>query len=496
LTENVLRYRPAGPTVRHFHLSETRRRVLIGPVGSGKSFAGCMEIFRRAVMTPPAPNGIRYSRFAVIRRTYPDLARTTIVTYEKLFARGFGKAVKRDVGFAHNMFFQAGDGTFVDCQVIFFSMTHERDVARLMSLELTGAFVNEARELPKAIFDTLDDRISRYPDKPLGGEFAWFGWWADTNPPDREHWMYKTLEEERPEGWEKFHQPGGVIRAGEGWQPNPKAENIHNHNRGMGYYLEAISGKADDHIAVYYGAEYGFVQEGKLVIPEYRDRMHTSECVLEFMPGVPLIYVGFDFGATPACALVQQSPLGQWRVIKALQAKKVGIRRFLREEVKPLLQELAAAGHEFVLTGDPAGDQTSQTDGKTPFKICREEDVFVDPAHTNDFEIRRLVIADLCMQLVDGEPAFLVSKACSIVIKGLAQKYVFREQALVGEDESQIVYKVLPDKNEYSHTIEAVGYAIMGSEHTRLIGKGGEHGRQIKRRMSKDHRSRKAAAIV
>ena len=46
--------------------------------------------------------------------------------------------------------------------------------------ELTGAFVNEARELPKAVIDGLTHRVGRYPSKADGG-CTWRGIWMDSN---------------------------------------------------------------------------------------------------------------------------------------------------------------------------------------------------------------------------------------------------------------------------------------------------------------------------
>ncbi len=34
---------------------------------------------------------------------------------------------------------------------------------------------------------------------------------GDTNAPDEDHWYYRLAEETRPEGWEFFRQPGGLL---------------------------------------------------------------------------------------------------------------------------------------------------------------------------------------------------------------------------------------------------------------------------------------------
>jgi hypothetical protein len=56
-------------------------RGIRGPVGSGKSVACCVEVFRRALEQNQNHEGIRKSRWAIIRNTNPQLRTTTIKTW-------------------------------------------------------------------------------------------------------------------------------------------------------------------------------------------------------------------------------------------------------------------------------------------------------------------------------------------------------------------------------------------------------------------------------
>ena len=56
-------------------------RGIRGPVGSGKSVACCVEVFRRALSRIKNDEGIRKSRWAIIRNTNPQLRTTTIKTW-------------------------------------------------------------------------------------------------------------------------------------------------------------------------------------------------------------------------------------------------------------------------------------------------------------------------------------------------------------------------------------------------------------------------------
>ena len=75
-----------SPTVWKFLHDDSFVRGLMGPVGSGKSYGCAAEIMLRAVRQQPSPrDGIRYTRFVIVRNTYPELRTTTIKTWQELF---------------------------------------------------------------------------------------------------------------------------------------------------------------------------------------------------------------------------------------------------------------------------------------------------------------------------------------------------------------------------------------------------------------------------
>ena len=79
------------------------------------------------------------------------------------------------------------DKTSVELEVIFLALDKQEDVKKLLSLELTGVWLNEARELPKSIVDACTMRVGRFPSMRDGGP-SWFGVIMDTNAPDETHW--------------------------------------------------------------------------------------------------------------------------------------------------------------------------------------------------------------------------------------------------------------------------------------------------------------------
>ena len=165
----------------------------------------------------------------------------------------------------YSMQWMLEDDTTVECELLFRALDRPDQVSNLLSLELTGAWVNEAREVPRQIWDALQGRVGRFPSFREEGS-TWFGVIGDSNPPDDDHWIYRMFEEERPDNAAIFKQPSGR---------SEEAENLP--NLPPDYYKNLAAGKGDDFIKVYIDGEYGFVKEGKPVFPEYSDHVHCKE---------------------------------------------------------------------------------------------------------------------------------------------------------------------------------------------------------------------------
>ena len=161
----------ATPTATKFHQDDAFVRALMGPIGSGKSVACCTEIMRRACEQLPWENGVRKSRWAVIRNTYRELIDTTMETFFDWFPRDLGLWRQMDMKWT---FVQAlPDGTTVHLEVLFRALDRPNDIKKLLSLELTGGWLNEAREIPKAILDMLQGRVGIHDNaKPAWSTFT------------------------------------------------------------------------------------------------------------------------------------------------------------------------------------------------------------------------------------------------------------------------------------------------------------------------------------
>ena len=467
-----------SPTIAKFMKSNSFVRGIMGAVGSGKSYACCAEVFRRAIQQKPSPrDGIRYSRFAIVRNSYPMLKTTTLKTWLELFPEHIWGNVHHSPPITHHIKLPPrGDASGIDCEVLFLALDQPKDIRKLLSLELTGSFVNEAKTLPKAVIDGLSHRVGRYPTKADGG-CTWRGIIMDTNAMEDDHWWYRLAEKETPKGrfkWEFFKQhpavleipieelpedmpeaQGYIYQAGKWWKTNPRAENLN--NLPDGYYDQLLGGKNLDWIRCYAKGEYTFVQEGKPVWQEYNDELMSAD--LEPDPTVP-IHIGLDFGLTPASVFAQKLRNGRWHILHELVTEDMGLERFC----SILKSEIASRFSKFetVIWGDPAGMQRDAIFETTAFQHLKTHGLMAQPTATNDFRTRREALAIPMGRLIEGKAGFLVDKKCVKLRKSLAGGYHYKRVA-VGAGQER--FKDVPQKDMHSHIGDACGYCLLGSEH-------------------------------
>lgn len=416
----------ATPTLSRFHRSAAKVRGVRGPVGSGKSTGMSAEITIRANQQAPSPiDNISRTRFAVVRNTYRELEDTTLKTWMDWFEPA-GEFNYNDMAFYFRERKSENGRPGFQCEVLFRALDRPKDVKKLLSMELTGIWFNEAREIPKSIIDAADDRIGRYPAVREGG-CTWRGVMMDTNSPDQDHWWYRLAEEQRPEGWEFFAQPGGIIEVDGQFLPNPMAENIPNLE--PGYYISRVPGKSLDHIRVFYCNQYGFVIEGRPVIPEYRDALHCAAEIIKPVPGLP-IHVGIDWGLTPAAVFMQRLANGRWIAVHEITTEHMGAKNFGKLFAAHCRENFMNFRIVNPMTADPSGESDAPVDEDlNMFKVfnaaLRDEKIPLSatPCVTQDPVLRHGSLGSVLSTIIDGKPGFMVSPACKMLRKGLAGGY-------------------------------------------------------------------------
>lgn len=375
-------------------------------------------------------------------QTYGELRDTTIKTFfQWLPPEHFGKYNSTE----HTYNVKAMEGC--DFEVMFRALDRPDDVKKLLSMEVTGAWINEAREVPWAVVDLIQTRLGRYPAIRDGGA-SWSGVWMDTNPPDSDSKWYKFFEESKhkPGFAALFKQPSGLA---------PTAENLLNLPGGRLYYDRLSNGKSDEWIKVYVHGEYGFVIDGRPVFPEYNDRIHCQK--VDPISGVT-VYRGFDFGLTPACCFSQILPDGRWLIFDEMTSENMGVDRFSDEVLEHCARAFPSDAH-FEDYGDPAGQQRAQTDERTCFEILHAKGIMIEGGEQN-LTIRLESVRKPLRMLVNGEPQFIIHPRCKMLRKALMGAYQFRRMQTTSER-----YTSVPDKNSASHIADAMQYVA-----TRLFG--------------------------
>ena len=167
---------------------------------------------------------------------------------------------------------------------------------------------------------------------------------------------------------------------------------------------------------------FALTAAGSPVYPEFRAALHVSKGPLDAMEGLP-IFIGVDFGNTPAAVCFQISGSGQVRILAEWQEMEPGVKRFGRL----LIDEFARRwpGFEFIWWGDPSGRTRRDTDGKTCFGILRDEFGVRMNAGGMQWTKRRESVARRLTTLVDGEPGLVIDPSCRILIQGFMGQYAF-----------------------------------------------------------------------
>ena len=122
-----------APTIWKFLNDKSFVRGIMGPVGSGKSYACASEIMLKAINQKPSPkDGIKYTRFVIVRNSYPELRTTTIKTWQEIFPENIWGSFRWSPPLTHHIKLPSRDNApGVDCEVIFLALDQPKDVRKL-----------------------------------------------------------------------------------------------------------------------------------------------------------------------------------------------------------------------------------------------------------------------------------------------------------------------------------------------------------------------------
>ena len=449
MNERVVKYSPPGPVAEAFLHDDVFQgtKCIMGSFGSGKSSVCVMNILKRAAEMPKCKDGIRRSKFVIVRNTYRQLSNTTIRTWHEWIPQNEGHWISEGPP-RHRII--SGD---MDLEVVFMALDGPSDVGNLLSLDCTGIWMNEFREISHAVFDGATSRVGRYPKKDLlpPGVLYNKSIICDTNPPSDDSWQFRFMESE---ACRTYKQPSGL---------GPNAENLQNLLGGRKYYEDMCLGKDPEWIKIYVHGQYGSYFDGRPIFPEYKHEIH---CVSGLAGDKKYgLRIGVDFGRTPAAAIGQRDNNGCWRILDEICTEDMGAREF-GELLKRVLNDRYSGYEIEQVTCDPAGDARPQTEDTTPMMCLRAVGLPARPAPSNDFTIRREAVAYYLGRLWSGKPMLQISDRCKKLSQGLMGGYSWKRVGAFGSEN----FRDMPDKhNLFSHVCDSLQYLLTGAGEGRVV---------------------------
>jgi hypothetical protein len=447
-------YYKAPPTVSKFARSDAFGRVILGPVGSGKTVGMVMELLRRAIQQTPGQDGLRHTRFAIVRQTLKQLKDTVLKDCHQWVGQ-LGHWKVSDT--TYHLDFED-----VRSELVFIPLEDSDDQARLLSMQLTGAWLSEVIEMDISILGPISGRMPRYPSGADGNP-TWHGIIADTNFPTEGTPWHEFFENPRP-NWSIFKQPSGLSEDAEnlnylGQTDTTALLPIDHPDRiaqGRKYYDRYVEMYGIEHpwVQRYVRAQYGPDPSGMAVFQKtFVPAMHVSDETF-VIPGYPLI-VGQDFGRNPWSVICQPDHWGRLLVHEEVEATNIGLEKHIEEHLKPRLMQERYLGCKVAVVGDPAGVAKGSIGEETSFEVLQRLGLPAFPAPTNLIDPRLRAVETYLGRMVQGKGAMLFDRQrCPQLIRGMNGTYRFAKTKL-GQARS------LPDKNEASHPQDGLQYVAL-----------------------------------
>jgi hypothetical protein len=447
----------APPTCAAFMKSEAFGRIIGGPVGSGKTTSAVIELLRRSLMQTSALDGFRYTRFAIVRQTLKQLKDTVLKDCESWLS-GLGQWKVSENTFHINF-------NNVVSEWVFIPLEDAADQARLLSMQLTGAWLSECIEMDLDVIGPISGRLGRYPSGKRGAP-TWHGMIADTNMPTEMTPWHQFLEN-LPPNWQKFIQPSGL---------SPNAENLNylvqteatmklplNHPvriaQGRKYYERFVEmyGEDSDWVRRYVKAEYGDDPSGMAVFKQsFRSNFHIVD-ETSLIPGYPVL-VAQDFGRNPWSLICQPDHMGRLLVHEEVAGTNTGLEKHVQQSLKPKLLSEKYLGFKIAVVGDPAGVAKGSVAEESCFDALKRLGLPAFPAPTNDIDPRLRAVEALLTRQTNGGPTLLINRAgCPMLCRAMSGGYRFAKTKQGG-------LKPKPEKNDkegFSHVADCLQYAAL-----------------------------------
>lgn len=396
---------------------------------------------------PVSELGKRRSIWAVIRNTDRQLIDTTLPSFLRMFPDGIaGKWSERDYEFE----LEFGD---VLATIKFRCLDKEKDQRRVLSMNLTGIYLNEFREIKPSLFEAIDARAGRYQPS-VGG---WYGLIGDSNPPEEFSYWANVIQKQPQPGLrdaldcEIFWQPSGL---------SPEAENVENLR--PNYYEELSKGKAAEWVNVHIHAQLGSRQSGAAVFGDHFSRkLHVGKVAYDYT--LP-VYIGMDFGLLPALVVAQLDMDDRLNILASVVSDTPnGIEQLMKGRGMAMLRKVCPLTNYkdiHIFTDVP---KRSESDMKTAYHSLKALGFSNTRPGTVDNRVdsRLQAVRKRLMELGNrGIPKLFFSNSglADSIITSTESGYVYKKRRFSDNELSGSE----PEKNKHSHVADALQYLCLG----------------------------------
>lgn len=469
-----------GPISDAFLLSRAFIKVIIGPVGSGKTMTAL-----RALLNVAAKQGgtrdrhgvlVRKARVGVIRETYPNLEKNTLPSWFDVMPETEGKFTwKQPYTHRVNLILaedEHGRPTDICEFEIEFRAIGDRSVEEVTrGWQVCAVMVDEADLQPPELLSFLTGRVGRGGiDRDLMVDPQII---LSLNAPSIDNWVYRLAVENEMgeiddalraelgdrELIEVFIQPGGR---------EPDAENLHNLPRGY-YNIQAAANKhRPGYVDRMIDNKFVPLQHGQPVNPQFDYKRHVREGLV-WNPERPLI-VGVDQGLFAAAVASQRTHMGELRTLREAvmfredgkTLAKIGpsaagamVRMMIADNFPDLRPEMLR------VVADPAAwaaedRKDSEMDWIRAFSKALGHRVH--KAKTNRQTLRNEAI----WQAMTAHDGYLVDLSCRHLIRGHLGGYHYRK-AEISDGELRGHLEIAD--TIHTHVCDAEQYAALEGEH-------------------------------
>ena len=187
-----LTFQPVATVARLFQPEPQHRFfIVIGPIGSTKTTTCIFWLLTQAMLQYPSPDGIRRTRFALVRNTLASMKQTVLKDIRSLL-----HGLVEWQPSSNTIMIKAGD---IESEWLLMPLETPDDQRRLLSLQLTGVYINELREVDWSLAMQAFSRTGRFPSAKHGAVACRRRFLlADSNMGVEGSDMHRFLEEEGP----------------------------------------------------------------------------------------------------------------------------------------------------------------------------------------------------------------------------------------------------------------------------------------------------------